>query len=432
MRLTAGTLQLDGAIVADGGTGTYPLGGGGSGGGVRLDVGTLSGSGKIYARGGQGFYYAGAGGGGRIAVYYDSLSLPVGNLSARGGYYNSSSYATQNGGAGTVFLKGGVQSYGDLVVDNAGILTYRRTMVSDLPLNNLTVKGKAKLLLGGTVTVAEATALSDLAGVEFAGTLATSGDLLVAGLNGSLTVDAGAVLPANLTLSGGTVTLAGGLSLEGSLRLQDNATLTASKVEVQAAAVQIDAGSKIDVSGKGYLGGAQPGNASDYGRTSGNTTSGGSYRYSGGSYGGYGGKTGTNQVNAPYGDPTDPNDYGSGGGGYNSQGWKGGNGGGLVRLAAEELVLNGSILADGMSGRLQEAAAAAGSVSTSDRSRAMGISMPAVAATQGRTAPPPAAAGGLRFITATCSFSPATSVPVVGSRVVATIHYSTAAPGRST
>ena len=254
MRLTAGTLQLDGAIVADGGTGTYPLGGGGSGGGVRLDVGTLSGSGKIYARGGQGFYDAGAGGGGRIAVYYDSLSLPVGNLSARGGYYNSSSYATQNGGAGTVFLKAGVQSYGDLVVDNAGILTYRRTMVSDLPLNNLTVKGKAKLLLGGTVTVAEATALSDLAGVEFAGTLATSGDLLVAGLNGSLTVDAGAVLPANLTLSGGTVTLASGLSLEGSLRLQDNATLTASKVEVQATAVKIDAGSKIDVSGKGYAG----------------------------------------------------------------------------------------------------------------------------------------------------------------------------------
>ena len=257
VRLTAGTLQLDGTIAADGQIGQYSRGGGGSGGGVRLDVGTLAGSGKIYARGGQGYPSSAAGGGGRIAVYYDNLALPAENISARGGYYNNTSAnADRNGGAGTVYLQSGAADYGDLVLDNGGVYTSRPSRVADLTLGSLTVRGKTDLLFGGAVTVAAATALNDLTGLEFGGTLAVSGDLVVVGLNGSLKVDSGAVLPADLTLSGGTVTLASALSLGGTLHLQDNATLTASKIEVQAATVMVDAGSKIDVSGGGTPAGA--------------------------------------------------------------------------------------------------------------------------------------------------------------------------------
>ena len=84
LRLTAGTLQVDGSINADGNGGYY---GGGSGGGIRLDVGTLSGNGWITARGGASSKTSqsgGAGGGGRMAIYYDSLSLTEDHLLARG------------------------------------------------------------------------------------------------------------------------------------------------------------------------------------------------------------------------------------------------------------------------------------------------------------------------------------------------------------
>ena len=126
-----------------------------------------------------------------------------------------------------------------------------------------------------------------------------------------------------VALSGGPLSLSGKMVVSRTLVLQQTSTLSGSRVAVQAATVQIDAGSKIDVGGKGYLGGAPAGQRQRLRTDFGQYDLRRSYRYSGGSYGGYGGRTGPDQVNAPYGDPTDPNEYGSGGGGTSRQAGRG-------------------------------------------------------------------------------------------------------------
>jgi hypothetical protein len=90
----------------------------------------------------------------------------------------------------------------------------------------------------------------------------------------------------------------------------------------------IEAGSSIDVSGRGYLAG----------RTLGNTTVGGATSTNGGSYAGLGGGTTPNTV---YGDFRNPNELGAGGGGS--------SGGGLVRITAHDAVIDGLIRANGAS-----------------------------------------------------------------------------------
>ena len=122
IRIVADTLQVDGAINADGIAGE----GAGSGGGIRLDVGTLSGNGTISANGGalSGSTSFASGGGGRIAAYYTDKSGFTGNITANGGYYSTSSSKTRGcGGAGTVYMKTPTQQYGDLIIDNNGYYT---------------------------------------------------------------------------------------------------------------------------------------------------------------------------------------------------------------------------------------------------------------------------------------------------------------------
>jgi len=79
--ITAGSITLDGAIIANGGEGAGSASGAGSGGGINIVTGTLNGGGFIQANGGnQGV----GGGGGRIAVYYDTLNW-TGQITANGG-----------------------------------------------------------------------------------------------------------------------------------------------------------------------------------------------------------------------------------------------------------------------------------------------------------------------------------------------------------
>jgi hypothetical protein len=99
--------------------------------------------------------------------------------------------------------------------------------------------------------------------------------------------------------------------------------------------VSVDASSLIDVSGRGYI--------QDY--TIGNTATGGSSGRSGGSYGGLGGAY-LGEANPTYGSVLNPNELGSGAGETSS----GGSGGGLVRITARELLLDGEIRADGGDG----------------------------------------------------------------------------------
>ena len=123
--------------------------------------------------------------------------------------------------------------------------------------------------------------------------------------------------------------------------------------------LQIDATSKIDVTGRGFLGHVQPGNNFiERGMTVGFQP--GSVCASGGGYGGLGGTSGCSAAasNPAYGDFRNPNDGGSGGGGVLNG--LGGNGGGLVRIVAQILQLDGSILAQGQLGQGNRGAGGSG------------------------------------------------------------------------
>src|SRR5262245_52870763 len=98
-----GSLQVEGRISADGNfSGLFgEVGGGGSGGSIWITSADISGAGKITARGGSGgnngFAHGGGGSGGRIALYFDTLSLN--NVLATG------APSIQYGGAGTIYRK---------------------------------------------------------------------------------------------------------------------------------------------------------------------------------------------------------------------------------------------------------------------------------------------------------------------------------------
>ncbi|HCE69195.1 MAG TPA: hypothetical protein DER40_17340 [Geobacter sp.] len=382
VRIKAGTLTLAGNILADGGNGNY-VGGGGSGGGIRIDAGTLSGSGYIYARGGGADNGRGGGGGGRIAIYYGTMDVPPGNVIASG------ANTSHNGGAGTVYLKSTATGADHLIVDNRNTdagegSTILRSLgngaVSNVTADTLTASGatwvpgslkgmrfapdasRSSLFtvidndatslridpLEGDLTQATASGLSYSGVYSFTkvsvlgkGRLSSLDRFVIADellLDGS-TLVANEVTANKVTLKGGGLLSHWRTTLNQTYRLDLNVTTD----------LNIESGSKIDVSGRGYLGGYQGGNGA-VGLTYGNTVTGGSAGGSGGSYGGYGGYY-AGVVNAVYGDPANPNELGSGGGtdsGYGS--YVSGNGGGLVRIKAGTLTLAGNILADGSNG----------------------------------------------------------------------------------
>lgn len=136
VRMTVnGTLQLDGAITANGGNGSGNGGGGGSGGGIYLTAGTFTGHGSVSANGGYGANaYGGGGGGGMIAIYFNNISFD-GPITAYGGG------GANWGGAGTIYLKPNAAPRAQLIVDNAshvGATTagYLAGSLVDLTLRN--------------------------------------------------------------------------------------------------------------------------------------------------------------------------------------------------------------------------------------------------------------------------------------------------------
>ena len=132
----------------------------------------------------------------------------------------------------------------------------------------------------------------------------------------------------DITISSATVTISG-FHRFNSLTLMQNAVLTHSeeapdKLVLEVGKVAIEEGSAIDVSCLGRQAEGVTG-------------------YSGGSYGGNGIGWGGGETNPSYGDYREPDSYGTGGRDAN------GNyrGGGAVKLIADELMLNGSINANG-------------------------------------------------------------------------------------
>ena len=135
--VVGGTLRLDGQMSANGGTGTNPFAGGGSGGGIWFSAQTFSGAGAISANGGSGDLPDGGGGGGGRIAYYCVSNQFTGTLSALGGA------GANYGGAGTIFSStSGTNA--QLLVDNGG-WSGTNTFLSDAGVFDLTVSGGAIL-----------------------------------------------------------------------------------------------------------------------------------------------------------------------------------------------------------------------------------------------------------------------------------------------
>jgi len=197
-----GTLQVDGAISANGGNGSGTGGGGGAGGSIYITATTVGGGGTILANGGGGAgTIGGGGGGGRIAIY--STTAPAFNgavLAAGGGGANW-------GGAGTIYLQPPSASAYQLILDNAGHAG-ANTMLSSSSTASLIVRNGAIGSASSSVTFSSLNIFSNgwLASI---GTTAPSS--LALNISGDATIQPGGGITADtLGYAAGAGTGAGG------------------------------------------------------------------------------------------------------------------------------------------------------------------------------------------------------------------------------
>jgi len=291
--LNAINVANDNSIRANGALCSGSAAGDGGGGGLNITSATLSGYGSLEAKGGGinsiGTNVGTGGGGGRIAVnYLDLTTLDQTRITVDGA---QGQYGASRASNGTIFLKQQSQGSGDLVVDGqAGGTAYTTLTIPDgYTFNNMTLRNSAKVVTDSPIKVV--------------------GRLLVTG-NSLLTHSQG----------------------------------NEAGLAIDAAVVQVDAGSAIDATGRGYRGGTVA--TSDPGLTLGSLP--GSQTGTGGSYGGKGGGYYTSSDSGlAYGDPRNPVSLGSGGGNWASN-CSGGAGGGLVTIrASNALIVDGAIRADG-------------------------------------------------------------------------------------
>ncbi len=282
--ITASDMTVNGAIRANGGESAGGQAGDGSGGTVNIVTDTLEGTGTIEANGGGNSSGVG-GGGGRIAIDYSgTLALDEANIQAAGGmgYYGT------RAGNGMVFYKRPGQVNGDLIIDGLGTTGARDATFIDngYTFDNITLRNNARANADN--------------GIHITNTLLVTGESVLSHSTGN---EAGLV--------------------------------------VEAAIVQIDEGSAIDVTGRGYSGGT---GYNDRGLTlAGNE---GAYYHAGGSYGGKGAGYNYSDSFIVYGDPKYPDELGSGGGADDHT--DGGDGGGLVYITASDAVIvNGAVRANG-------------------------------------------------------------------------------------
>ena len=302
VRVVATTLNLDGAIRANGGAAlewNQKNGSGGAGGSIWVTVDTLSGGGAITALGGaSGSKGGAAGGGGRIAVNWKTLDgFDLAEVRAAGGPAKN----LQGGGAGSVYLveEGASPTW---IIDDEGHSAHRDNNVfgpaaTGEPLvldGTLIVRGTSRLLLHDPIDV-DTFILEEQAALTHPQT--TTG------------------FQADLVITAGTMS--------------------------------VSSGATVVVSARGYLGDCSPGdNACGQGaHTVGNSGKGAS-QYTGGSHGGIG-STAKGAPTRVYGDLFQPRTLGGGGGFGAGGGEPGGDGGGRVHITASTLTLDGTIVANG-------------------------------------------------------------------------------------
>ena len=406
VRIEATNVTLNGTITAAGGNGTGSSVGGGAGGGIYITCRTFAGTnGTVSANGGYatpGNNAGGGGGGGRIAILYDtaaqsSLSAKPSGLifSAIGGMNGKPSKwgLAGRGRPGTIYMANsallsdqfrggqlaGLSSWapGSLLLTNSAAIFpagFSLSVTNDVGLlfSELQFPG-GPLSIGGSLMLNATSALT-----------AWSGPGSGFGVGSNLTLNL-----SSLTCSNGTPTNAFGLSVGGNLTMTNaglmyvysaitsppsvtyGALVTVTGTTylangswvylysdptnggspfVQLADLTISTtNAGFDANGKGYSGGIGIG----VGQTNGFGPGGGTRNGNTGGGGGYGGQGGighegtASSLSGPtYGSAQAPIDPGSGGAlGYGSNG--GGPGGGLIRIQATNIVLNGSIMANG-------------------------------------------------------------------------------------
>lgn len=304
----SGTAAIDGIITANG-TSTGACGdGSGSGGGIYIDTNTWSGAGTIRANGGNHTSGAGgcaAGGGGKVAVIYTAKTF-TGTIQALGGV-SSTGVNTRNGGAGTVYEKSTLSSYGDLLVNNGNTGTGTKTPLAETEsgIGTITVSGLGVPVLDGGTYV-----------------------------NATMTIASGNAAYANKTstLYGLTV------SASGTLTHDANTTALTNFIDISAAIIDISG--VVTADGKGYSAqnGTGKATASPCGAGHGGT----------GGCGGLGAGT-------TYDSNTLPADLGSGG-------WTTA-GGGLIQLrGSSACAISGTITANGTNGGSGQGTGSGGSI----------------------------------------------------------------------
>ncbi|XXF08322.1 hypothetical protein J3Q00_20425 [Pseudomonas sp. D2-3] len=310
IELRTGLLKLDGLIQANGQHQSHY--GSGSGGSLLLHVETLQlgADARIEANGSGATYNYGGGGGGRVALYYGKLIQGVlhDQVLAKGG----TSYYSQPGAAGSVYLKNTVDNTEELVFNNTNVSASAPPSLLDLS-NGSAYSGKLTLINAVAHLKGEAT-FSEVVGNN--GRLVgsyrnTNNELIVDGV--TVELDRSGSWAKVRVLNKGVLT-----TPMASDTFKEGVRITADQIEV-------DSTSRIDVSERGELGDSSIGN------------------YSGGSYGGNGGVY-SGASNAPYGNFREPRDFGTGGRQTSTNYTRGG---GAIELRAGLLKLDGLIQANG-------------------------------------------------------------------------------------
>jgi hypothetical protein len=132
----SGTLDVDGALTANGNSGYGAAGGGGSGGSINLTAGVILGAGAITANGGAGANSLGGGGGGGCIAIVAGTNLFAGACRCSGGT------GANPGGAGTIYLQTGGGTP-ELLLDNGGIAGAPPTPTSFISGENLVIQNGA-------------------------------------------------------------------------------------------------------------------------------------------------------------------------------------------------------------------------------------------------------------------------------------------------
>ena len=365
------SIMVNGGIRANGGDSAGSAAGGGSGGSIVIHTPLLAGTGYIEANGGNN---GPGGGGGRIAMFCDTIDSQVNlnNLRNITAFSGRGSYNDRPATAGTIYLKyTGGENYlyiDDNMVDTNGVATATASQstpltpigfgaTSEVSGNTLVTDGLVPLMPGGLaglrinpdVNQNETFAIQTNTGNSIMVLSPNENGYQFSSLAGSGKTYAGLYNYDNIIFRrGGNLVIGDLLKVSNKMNISEYGLLThygatsafTSRISLTVRELSIDPTGRIDVTGRGYLGGK---GYYEQGRTIGNVY--GSANGAGGSYGGLGGGYQGNLSNSVYGSLTDPNDLGSGGGAWGDI--DGGNGGGLIKINAENILLNGMITANG-------------------------------------------------------------------------------------